>query len=101
MMNYFCSTLLTSYDAFGILRQMLDDRHRKTSYTADKGGDNMTIQQIQQYTIKEAAKLLAVSERVLRNLCICGEIKAYKLNTSWRIPAENLETFLTQRQGAR
>jgi len=54
-----------------------------------------------QYTVKDVAEILQCERRTVCNLCIRGEIKAYKLGSSWRIPSENLELFIKEKQETR
>lgn len=43
------------------------------------------------YRIKEVAKMLGFTERAVRQWVVDGKIKAVKIMSEWRIPAEEVE----------
>lgn len=57
----------------------------------------------QMITVKQAAKILALSEPVVRNLCLRGTrydgLDAIKINGHWRIPVSQLDRFIESRKG--
>lgn len=50
------------------------------------------------YTLREAAKILRVSERTMRQLLQSGEVFGHKLGGLWRIPHEEMERLRTSRR---
>jgi excisionase family DNA binding protein len=54
-------------------------------------------------TVKQAAKILALSEKKVRELCLRGlkykGLQAIKIDTQWRIPLNELNTFVEPRKG--
>lgn len=47
-----------------------------------------------QYTVKDAAQILQVSERTLRGYIKSGKLKARKFGYVWRIAESDLSEFL-------
>lgn len=45
------------------------------------------------YTVNEVARILKCTPITIHRLCKSGEIKAFKLNRTWRIPARSLNKF--------
>lgn len=43
------------------------------------------------YRIREVSKMLGFTERAVRQWIIDGKIKAVKIMSEWRIPAEEVE----------
>jgi excisionase family DNA binding protein len=54
-------------------------------------------------TVKQAATILALSEKKVRELCLRGlkykGLQAIKIDTQWRIPLNELNTFVESRKG--
>lgn len=48
------------------------------------------------YTVKEAAKLLRVSERLIRRLIECRELSHYRINSRVLISQEAINEYLTK-----
>ena len=46
------------------------------------------------YTIKEAAKLLTVSDDTVRKMIEAKELSAVKVHGTWRVHRESLERYL-------
>lgn len=46
---------------------------------------------VKMYRIKEVAKILGFTERAVRQWVVDGKIKAVKIMSEWRIPAEEVE----------
>jgi excisionase family DNA binding protein len=57
----------------------------------------------QMVTVKQAAKVLALSEKKVRELCLRGlkykGLQAIKIDTQWRIPLSELDSFVESRKG--
>jgi excisionase family DNA binding protein len=51
-------------------------------------------QQDQVYTIAEVARLLKVSEQVVRQLVLSGELRSKKVGRQYRITREMLQEYL-------
>ncbi|MGE6604872.1 helix-turn-helix domain-containing protein [Lysinibacillus fusiformis] len=49
---------------------------------------------MQYLTVKEVSQRIGVTEKTVRSYIEKGELKAYKLGTSWKITEENLQTFI-------
>lgn len=45
-------------------------------------------------TVEQVASSLGLSEKTVRNYINKGELKAFKLGTSWKISPQDLETFI-------
>lgn len=45
-------------------------------------------------TVEQVAASLGLSEKTVRNYINKGELKAFKLGTSWKISPQDLETFI-------
>ena len=52
----------------------------------------------QHYTVREIAALLGMTERYIRKLVADGDLPAYKIGRSVRVPAESLSAFLDARK---
>ena len=48
------------------------------------------------YTVKEVARLLAVSPRTIYYLISMGELIAYKIGKAWRIKGSDIIAFLKE-----
>lgn len=45
-------------------------------------------------TVEQVAKSLGLSEKTVRKYINEGELKAFKLGTSWKITEQDLQTFI-------
>ncbi len=57
----------------------------------------------QLFTIRQTSKVLALSERKVRQLCLrgikYGGVDAVKIDSQWRVPSSELDRFVNARKG--
>lgn len=51
-------------------------------------------EQFKTYTVKEASRLIGLSERSVGDKIRAGVLKASKIGTQWRVTPENLKKFV-------
>jgi excisionase family DNA binding protein len=75
--------------------------NRNKDKDISQGGDPVMPEQL--VTTKQAAKILAVAEKKVRELCArglkYGGLEALKIGTKWRIPLKELDRFIESRIG--
>lgn len=49
------------------------------------------------YTPVEAAELVQVSDRQIRNMCAAGQLPCVRIGRYWRLPIDEFKTYLASR----